>query len=107
MEISFTDSLASLLRDAASGEESRLLAARFHNTVAEAVVETVQRLHRETGLFDVVLTGGVFQNRYLLSRVGARLSDLGLEVHTNARVPANDGGLALGQAWLLRSFLRG
>jgi hydrogenase maturation protein HypF len=82
------------------------VAARFHNTVAAAVVETVRRLHEATGIREAVLTGGVFQNRYLLARTAEGLSKLGMKPHTNARVPANDAGISLGQACLLRSILK-
>ena len=78
------------------------VAARFHATVAAAVVEQVGRLHRATGLRDVALSGGVFQNRLLLGAVTRGVEALGLKVHTNTRVPANDGGISLGQAYLLR-----
>jgi hydrogenase maturation protein HypF len=53
----------------------------------------------DTGLRLVALGGGVFQNRILLETTQARLVTDGLEVLAPARVPANDGGLALGQAY--------
>jgi hydrogenase maturation protein HypF len=105
VEISFSGAVAAVLKDAASDVSRGRAAARFHNTVADAVIEMVRRLHRETGIADVALTGGVFQNRYLLARVIPGLSALGLRPHTNARVPANDAGISLGQAFLLRSRL--
>ena len=46
----------------------------------------------------VALSGGSFQNRLLLEEVAARSKSLGLTVLTHGQVPANDGGLALGQA---------
>jgi hydrogenase maturation protein HypF len=105
-EVSFAAAIDELLRDAAAGTVAGVAAARFHNTVAAAVVETVRRLHEATGIRDAALTGGVFQNRYLLSRVVRGLSKLGMKPHANARVPANDAGISLGQAFLLRSALR-
>ena len=48
----------------------------------------------------VVLSGGVFQNRYLVERAVAMLEAAGFRVFTHQRVPANDGGIALGQAAL-------
>ncbi|HSB37374.1 MAG TPA: hypothetical protein VLH41_10870, partial [Thermoanaerobaculia bacterium] len=53
---------------------------------------------KESGLSRVALGGGSFQNRILLSRVASRLEAGGLEVLAPGEVPANDGGLALGQA---------
>jgi hydrogenase maturation protein HypF len=75
----------------------QIIASRFHNTMAHAVYDTVGLMHRETGIDKVVLSGGVFQNSYLLNKVVGLLNDSRLEVFTNQLVPANDGGLALGQ----------
>jgi hydrogenase maturation protein HypF len=84
--------------DAVAADRSRVgvRAARFHNTVAAAIAETCARMRRETGLRRVCLSGGVFQNQLLLRRTVGRLS--GFEVFLHAAVPANDGGIALGQA---------
>jgi hydrogenase maturation protein HypF len=48
-------------------------------------------------LKQIVLSGGVFQNRYLTERTAAMLEQLGFVVHTHRQVPLNDGGIALGQ----------
>jgi hydrogenase maturation protein HypF len=74
-----------------------LIARRFHDTLAEIVTAVAARLRDATGIEDVVLTGGVFQNALLLETAKRKLQALGLRVHTHNRVPANDGGLALGQ----------
>ena len=62
-------------------------------------IETAVRLTRETGIRTFCLSGGVFQNRILLELVEAGLKGRGFRVLSNAQVPANDGGIALGQAW--------
>jgi hydrogenase maturation protein HypF len=72
------------------------LAAIFHNSVARAVVSACQR----AGVRRVALSGGCFQNRRLLESCWAGLRAAGLEPYANQRVPANDGGLSLGQAWV-------
>jgi len=51
-----------------------------------------------SGLKQIVLSGGVFQNRYLAERTAAILESRGCDVYTHQRVPPNDGGIALGQA---------
>ncbi len=89
---------SALLADLHNGVEPAIVAARFHQAVARAVTETAGRLCTEHGLQRVVLSGGVFQNRLLLERVSRRLRDQGLEVLSPVSVPANDGGLSLGQA---------
>jgi hydrogenase maturation protein HypF len=78
------------------GELSSQLAAVFHNSVAGAIVRACLR----TGVNKVALSGGCFQNRRLLASCIAALREAGLEPYANERVPANDGGLSLGQAWV-------
>lgn len=87
-----------LVADRLAGVPVELLAARFHESLAGAVTAACRRLCADTGLRRVALSGGVFQNALLLERVGALLRDAGLEVHSNRSVPANDGGISLGQA---------
>ncbi len=106
-ELDFSATVREVVRDLANREGKGTVAARFHNTVAAAVVDTACRLQRETGIADVVLTGGVFQNRCLLGKVIAGLTTGGLRPHFNSRVPANDAGISLGQAFILRARLGG
>ena len=85
-------------RIVAGGEPARAIAARFHNTVADAIVETCRRIRGESGLGRVCLSGGTFQNVRLVSRAAGLLREAGFEVFLHAAVPPNDGGIALGQA---------
>jgi len=86
--------------------DAGFVAARFHATVAAAVLAQVERLHRATGIADVALSGGVFQNSLLLETVEHGVAALGLRPHTNTRVPANDAGISLGQAFLFARATR-
>ena len=104
--IDFSQTIAGVLDDLERDAPASEVAARFHATVAAAVNAQVARIHRATGLTDVVLSGGAFQNRLLLEAVECGIAALGLRAHTNTRVPANDGGISLGQAYLLRCRLR-
>jgi hydrogenase maturation protein HypF len=70
-----------------------VIAAKFHNTLAEIIVEVA----RQVVTPKVVLTGGCFQNRYLLEQAVQRLSQAGFKPYWHQRVPPNDGGIALGQ----------
>jgi hydrogenase maturation protein HypF len=88
-----------LLADLDAGATPARAAARFHATIATTLVEVARRVRAETGVALVALGGGVFQNRILLETTTARLEADGFEVLAPALVPANDGGLALGQAW--------
>lgn len=79
-----------------------VMAARFHKGLARVISRMVEELSRyesgEEPIRTVALSGGVFQNRVLIEQVIKRLRALGFTVLTHRHVPANDGGLALGQA---------
>ena len=93
--------LATVLAALKHGTARADIAATFHATLADMVVAVA----RQTGVADIVLTGGCFQNRLLSELAIARLSDAGFKAHWHQRVPPNDGGIALGQAvWARRQF---
>jgi hydrogenase maturation protein HypF len=75
-----------------------IISARFHTAIAQAVSATCQRLRTSSALTQVVLSGGVFQNRRLTEQTVGLLKGQGFTVLTHSLVPPNDGGLALGQA---------
>lgn len=83
-----------LLDDLRVGHRPELIAIRFHVGLVNGIVRVAQ----VAGLPRVVLTGGCFQNRLLLSLVRRRLEEAGFTVYRHALVPPNDGGLSLGQA---------
>ena len=74
------------------------MAAKFHNALALWILD----IARTTNLRDVVLSGGVFQNAYLVTCTSTLLEQNDFRVHTHHKVPPNDGGLSLGQAALAR-----
>jgi len=69
------------------------IAARFHNTLVNAILAVAQHV----GEPRVALSGGVFQNRLLVDRTVQRLRENGFEVILHRQVPPNDGGISLGQ----------
>ena len=85
--------VSAVIQDLRDGLPSGTIAARFHNTLVEVIVEVAQRL----GEPRIVLTGGCFQNRYLTERAVRRLSETGFRPYWHQRVPPNDGGISLGQ----------
>ena len=90
--------IRAVVDDVLRGIPREVVAAKFHNAVAELIVGLSRQVRRETGLNQVALSGGVFQNRLLLSRVVPALRKHHFELLTHQLVPPNDGGLALGQA---------
>jgi hydrogenase maturation protein HypF len=83
--------------DVRRGVTPEKIARRFHSTMVEMIAVVCARLRGDGGPNDVVLSGGVFMNALLSSEVAARLTSDGFRVHRHRLVPANDGGLALGQ----------
>lgn len=96
-----------LLEDLREGTSVPSASGKFHRGLAEAVVEVCARVKEETGVRDVVLSGGVFQNVRLLKATFRLLEGKGFRVHTNSRVPPNDGGICLGQALVATYILGG
>jgi hydrogenase maturation protein HypF len=86
--------LAALLGERAAGQPVARIAARFHATLAAAVVGVARRLRAGR----VVLCGGCFQNRRLLADTRAALQDAGIAMWWPARLPPGDAALACGQA---------
>jgi len=90
-----------ILGDHGAGAAAGLISARFHNSLAEWILATAQ----SAGVGQIMVSGGVFQNRYLTERVSELSGRAGIRLYTHQRVPANDGGIALGQAVLSASAL--
>lgn len=74
------------------------IAARFQATLADVIAQVCERIRQRTGVGAVALSGGVFQNAWLLDAAIGVLEARGFEVYSHRHVPPNDGGLALGQA---------
>jgi hydrogenase maturation protein HypF len=88
--------------DVRKGVSTGAIAARFHNTLVEAIVAVAEA----TGEARVVLTGGCFQNRLLVEKTSDRLGRAGFEVLLHRQVPPNDGGISLGQIVVAAAQLR-
>ncbi|MCJ7567791.1 MAG: carbamoyltransferase HypF [Anaerolineales bacterium] len=93
-----TPLIRSIVNDLSDGVSVQVIAARFHNGVAQAVLEVCNSAREKYGLDRVVLSGGVWQNMFLMRRTVDLLRRDDFAVLIHRKVPANDGGLALGQA---------
>jgi hydrogenase maturation protein HypF len=81
-----------------------VVAARFHNGLAAATAVTCSEEAERRNLHQVVLSGGVFQNRFLLERTAAALDHQNLEVLVPRLLPPNDAGIAFGQIAVAAAF---
>ena len=93
----FNDTIKSIVDDISLGVKQSVIATKFHNTIILAIFETVRKISIKENINKVVLSGGVFQNKYLLEGSIKLLQENNIEVFTHANIPTNDGGIALGQ----------
>jgi len=97
-EVDFRPAIECIVRDVRANVPRGRMAAKFHNAVADGMVEVCRRMAAESKLRRVCLSGGTFQNVRLLATTAAGLRASGLEVFLHGLAPPNDGGIALGQA---------
>lgn len=96
--LSATPLLRALLADLAAGIPAPVISRRFHEAVVDGYARLCGLARNHTGLQAVALTGGCFQNAFVLAGLEERLDRDGFEVLSHADIPAGDGGVALGQA---------
>jgi hydrogenase maturation protein HypF len=86
-----------ILKDIQREELISKISAKFHNSLAYAACALVSKLREKDGINKVVLSGGVFENQYLLKKVYKNLEKRGFQVFHNEQIPINDGGISFGQ----------
>ncbi|HTS50254.1 MAG TPA: carbamoyltransferase HypF [Bryobacteraceae bacterium] len=104
-QIDVRPAIEAIVQDVLSNKPRGWIAAVFHNTIAAIVIEMCRRLRASEGIRNVCLTGGTFQNFYLLDHAVTALRSDGFEVFLHSKVPPNDGGIALGQAVIANQVL--
>jgi hydrogenase maturation protein HypF len=98
--------IAAVVEDLLSGCPASDMSATFHRTMAQTVAKVCKEIRESNDVNTIALSGGTFQNMLLLTQTTNLLKENGFMVHTHQRVPANDGGLALGQAILAERVFR-
>jgi hydrogenase maturation protein HypF len=96
--IQLKELFSAIVEDLYQGTPKATISARFHNTVSQMICEMCQLIAERTGINQIALSGGVFQNRLLLRKVIPLLESASFSVLTHKQVPCNDGGISLGQA---------
>jgi hydrogenase maturation protein HypF len=99
-ELDFRSLLRAVVEDRVKGRNIREIARAFQFGVARGLADSILALSRQHRVNTIVMSGGVFQNELLLYDLKTLLAADGLELWTNHSVPANDGGISLGQAAL-------
>jgi hydrogenase maturation protein HypF len=95
--ISFNSAIKEIINDVRKEIPTGEISRKFHFTVVNVIIKVIQSISNKTGLKNVVLSGGTFQNVFLLKQTMKELNNLGYRVFCHKEVPSNDGGLALGQ----------
>ncbi len=97
--------IRSIVRSIKNGESFSKISSRFHRTLIQMFLEIANEARDETGIKDIVLSGGVFQNMVLFEHTILTLEKANFKVYTHSQVPTNDGGISLGQAMIGRSII--
>jgi len=99
------DLLSAVIEDLHQDVSKGSISVKFHDTIARMTNEMCRLTADETGITQVALSGGVFQNRILLKKTTNLLESSGFQVFTHRQVPCNDGGISLGQAVVANSVV--
>jgi hydrogenase maturation protein HypF len=103
--ISLKEIFGEIITDLQKGLSVQAISLKFHHSVAAIVLEMCRIIREDSGISDVTLSGGVFQNRLLLGISITALHGEGFSVYTHRDVPCNDGGISLGQAAVARATM--
>ncbi|MHB8882051.1 MAG: carbamoyltransferase HypF [Thermodesulfovibrionales bacterium] len=106
MLIDFSMTFFSMIKDLKNSTPKGVISAKFHNTVAAAAAHVAVKLSATYNIRKIALSGGVFQNSYLLSRIIETLRPEWLDLYINEIVPCNDAGISLGQAYIIRERIK-
>ena len=97
IEINPLPIIEGILSDKVSNVSKDTISLKFHNTVINFTIAVCEKLRKKTNIDKVALSGGVFQNYYLIKNLSIQLNKINFHVYTQCQFPSNDGGVALGQ----------
>jgi hydrogenase maturation protein HypF len=104
--LNITAMIKSIVSETERGQSNAKIASSFHQTLIDAFASMAEKMREETRLNRVVLSGGCFQNKILLEGSVDKLRNSGFDVCCHQQVPANDGGISLGQAVVAASMMQ-
>ncbi|MFD3156382.1 carbamoyltransferase HypF [Haloimpatiens sp. FM7330] len=84
-----------------------VMSLKFHNTIINFSIKMCEILRHDTKINSIALSGGVFQNAYLLTNLTKELQNNGFNVYTHKDIPTNDGGISLGQIIIANENING
>ena len=95
-----------ILNDKLQGISPELMSIKFHNSIIKLTIDTCKLIRDNMDINTVALSGGVFQNSYLLENLLYELKNENFQVYTNKLIPSNDGGISIGQLAITNSILQ-
>jgi len=105
LQLDLRKTIEGIINDIRKELPAGIISAKFHNGIAAALLAMAKQARESTKLNTVALSGGVFCNRYLTNRLIKLLNKDGFSVLFNRDVPANDGGISVGQAAIAAHFM--
>ena len=93
------------LNDKTKGVSVKIIASKFQNTIVNLTTNICEHIREDSGINEVALSGGVFQNSFLLSKICCKLKKNYFEVYTHKDLPSNDGGVAIGQIIIANALI--
>lgn len=97
--------IVGIIKDKLLNEQDTIISDKFHNAIIKFSKDICKLIRKDTGVNEVALSGGVFQNSYLLKNLRSELENEKFVVYTNKLIPTNDGGVALGQIVIANEIL--
>jgi len=89
--------ITAIIHDIHSKISVSKISSRFHNTVIEIISTQIRLISKNTGLKKAIISGGSFQNRFLLTKLEEEFNNTEIMLFTHKNIPSNDAGIALGQ----------
>lgn len=105
LKIQYTSIIEGILKDLKKKEAISKISSKFHNFLIESSCDLVCKLRKKEGINKVVLSGGVFENNYLLNGMYRKLINQGFEVYYNEKIPTNDEGISFGQLHIANAII--
>lgn len=106
MQFDLRKMIEQIIADIQAGVATAVISAKFHNCLAQALLEIAKTARQKTGLETVALSGGVFCNRYLTNLLVKLLKKSDFYVLFNRDFPSNDGGISVGQAAIAANLVK-
>jgi len=94
-----------VLKDKLNGISSKIMASKFQNTIVDLSVRLCTYLREDTGINEVALSGGVFQNPFILKKISNKLRTKEFIVYNHTNLPSNDGAIAIGQIIIANTLI--